>query len=280
MPTTRHHLDPQIAARARELPFAAIVLAGERVGPSPVAEQARVCCKALAPVHGEPMVLRVLDALNRSRYVDRRLLCGPDRSAFVHEPRLELGLARGDWVWCESELTPSASAVAALTQLEADEAVLLTTADHALLTPEIVDYFCEKALATGADAVAGLARFATVQEAFPESRRTVLKFSDDGYCGCNLFAFLSPKGRTLPEFWQRVERQRKRPWRLLRVIGWRAVVRYLLGRLSLQEAVATLEARLGLKLAVVLMPYPEAAVDVDKPEDLALVNRLAREREG
>ena len=43
-----------------ELPFTAIVLAGDRVPGDPVARAAGVPCKALAPVGGVPMVLRVL----------------------------------------------------------------------------------------------------------------------------------------------------------------------------------------------------------------------------
>jgi len=47
-------------------PFSAIVLAADRELHDPVAQTAAVSCKALTPVSGRAMVLRVLDALGGS----------------------------------------------------------------------------------------------------------------------------------------------------------------------------------------------------------------------
>ncbi|MGB4781436.1 hypothetical protein [Candidatus Methylomirabilis sp.] len=55
----------------------AIVLAGDRVSDDPVARAAGVPCKALVPVGGVPMVLRVLGALAEAQAVGDRILCGP-----------------------------------------------------------------------------------------------------------------------------------------------------------------------------------------------------------
>ena len=46
-------------------PFTAIVLAGDRTSGDPLAEAAGVACKSFVPVGGRPMVLRVLDSLER-----------------------------------------------------------------------------------------------------------------------------------------------------------------------------------------------------------------------
>jgi len=52
------------------------------------------------------------------------------------------------------------------------------------------------------------------------------------------------------------------------------VLRYLLGRLSLEQALNQLSKKMHLKVGVVRMPFPEAAVDVDKVEDLILVESI------
>jgi len=52
------------------------------------------------------------------------------------------------------------------------------------------------------------------------------------------------------------------------------VVRYLLGRLTLEQALAGLSRRMQLKVVVVQMPFAEAAVDVDKVEDWLLVESV------
>jgi GTP:adenosylcobinamide-phosphate guanylyltransferase len=48
--------------------FAAVVLAGDRGPDDPVAAAAGVCGKALVPVGGRPMVLRVWSAVRRPAF--------------------------------------------------------------------------------------------------------------------------------------------------------------------------------------------------------------------
>ena len=55
------------------------------------------------------------------------------------------------------------------------------------------------------------------------------------------------------------------------LLGWWAVLRYQMGMLPLEEALAKLSKRLGLRLRVVILPYANAAVDVDSIADYALV---------
>ena len=79
--------------------------------------------------------------------------------------------------------------------------------------------------------------------------------------------------------WRRVEQERKRPWRLVRAFGWQPLLAYLLGRLTLDDAMARASGFIGARLAAVVLPHPEAAIDVDKPADLDLVETiLARRR--
>jgi GTP:adenosylcobinamide-phosphate guanylyltransferase len=254
--------------------FAAIVLAGDRGPEDPVARAAGVGCKALVPVVGRPMVLRVLDALERASVIDLRLVCGSSSLLLGHAPELDGLIASGKIQWVENETSPSLSTLAALHELSDDRSVLVTTADHALLTPQMVDHFCTKAVETGCDAVAGLARSDLVAEAFPESRRTVTRLRGGGYCGCNLFALLTPRGRRAAAFWQRIERQRKHPLKIAGTLGLGAVLRYLLGRLTLEEGLARISRLADARVGTVWMPDAEAAVDVDKVEDWALAEKI------
>ncbi len=98
-----------------------------------------------------------------------------------------------------------------------------------------------------------------------------MSFSDGDFCGCNLFAFLTPEGRRAARFWRRIEQQRKKPMVLIGLLGWRSVIRYRLGMLSLEEALTRLGKRLGLRIRAVILPYANAAIDVDSIADLILV---------
>jgi GTP:adenosylcobinamide-phosphate guanylyltransferase len=259
--------------------FTAVVLAADRGPDDPVAKAAGVRCKSLTPVGGKPMVFRVLDALTASQAVNTYILCGPPKFVVDQEPDLRTIIASGRVKWFENQATPSSSAFHVLQTLPDETPVLLTTADHALLSARIVDYFCSEAQATGCDVVAGVGRHEVVTAAYPQTRRTATRLEDGAYCGCNLFAFLTPRARLAADFWRRVENQRKNPLRVIRVLGWSAVSRYLMGRLSLNEALKRMSHRLGFKAGAVVLPFPEAAVDVDTVSDWKLVENIVSNRQ-
>jgi GTP:adenosylcobinamide-phosphate guanylyltransferase len=259
-------------------PFSAIILAADREQGDAVAESVAASCKALVPVFGREMVLRVFDALAAAAETGDVFLVGPALASVEQNPELSGLVSSGRVRWFAPQATPSTSAFSVLQSLPEDVPALVTTADHALLTAEMIDYFCNEARASGCDVLAGVAEHELIREAVPGTRRTVTQFRNGGYCGCNLFAFLTPQSRKAAGFWRKVEKQRKKPLRIIKVMGWMAVIRYLLGRLSLEQALNGLSQRMGLRVGVVRMPFAEAAIDVDKVEDLLLVESILAEK--
>lgn len=259
--------------------FSVVVLAADRERLDPVAQATNAPCKALVPVSGRPMVLRVLDALKNASEVDTCLLVGPTMSSIEQNEELFELIESGQIKWFAPRDTPSSSAFSALQSLPEDTPVVVTTADHALLSPEIVDHFCSEARKSDNDVLAGVARHDLIASAFPGTRRTVTKLKDGGFCGCNLFAFLTPSSRLAADFWRQVENERKKPLRVVKVIGWSAVLRYIFGQLTLGYALSQLSQRMRLKVGVVDMPFAEAAVDVDKVDDWLLVESILKKRE-
>ncbi len=257
-------------------PFIAIVLAGDRGPDDPLVIATGAACKALVEIDGQPMVLRVLKTLGNSSHIGQRILSGPRKEFLQNQPLLKQQIADKQLEWKPPQATPSTSAGHAMQNTAKQQPVLITTADHPLLTPEIVDHFCEHSLNQDLDAAVGLCEYQRIKLAFPGIRKTVLKFSDGEYCGCNLFAFLTDDARRLADIWRQVENQRKNPLRIIRLLGWMSVARYLTGTLSLQNAMDALSKKLDLRIGAVILPYPEAAVDVDSVADQILVqNKLA-----
>jgi len=262
-----------------ERPFTAVVLAGDRKPSDPVAEAAGVSCKALTPVGGRPMVLGVLDALEEAREIESVILCGPHRAA-IGEEELHARIASGKVKWVESQATPSSSTYHAMQSLPDSTPVLVTTADHALLTAEMVDYFCSGARGSGKDVVVGLALHELVTAKYPETKRTAILLGDGSYCSCNLFGFLTPEARSAAHFWRKVESQRKKTLRVIAGFGWLNLLLYLLKRPSLEEGLERISHRIGLRAGAVLLPFPEAAVDVDTVSDWKLVESIVANRTG
>jgi GTP:adenosylcobinamide-phosphate guanylyltransferase len=265
-----------MAAAAPDPRFTALVLAADRGPDDPVARAGGRRRKCLVEVAGRPMLARVAAALLASRWVGDVAVSIDEPELLATLPELEPALRQGRLRPAASAATPSLSVLAAMQELGSPLPFLVTTADHALLSTAMVDHFCAQSRASGADVSVGLTASALVLGRYPQAVRTFLAFKDERYSGSNLFAFLSPRGLEAARFWRRVEQDRKRPWRVARAFGPRLLLCYVLRRLSLDQAVAAAGRRIGVAAAAVKMPFAEAAIDVDKPEDLALADQILR----
>lgn len=240
-----------------------MILAGQRPGPDKLCEHAGVAYKADIPVGGIPMVDRVAMALRGAGIASPYALSGYplDRDGFS---RVEGGRGPADSALLAAET--------------GSFPILLTTCDHALLTPDMVKEFIKKSQETAADFTVGLASETVIQPAYPETKRTYLRFADDAVSGCNLFYLANDKALEAIRFWRTAQDFRKDPLKLARKVGVGLAVKYAAGRLTLQDAFDTVSAKLGITAAPVRLSFPEAAIDVDKPSDLALVESILAAR--
>jgi GTP:adenosylcobinamide-phosphate guanylyltransferase len=256
--------------------FTALVLAGSRNGPDVLASAAGVSGKGLVPVDGSAMLYRVLGALRETSRVDEIVVCGMEQSAF--RERAETASLLGDprITFLPGRATPAASVVHALESLPQRLPMLVTTADHPLLTAEMIDEFCTRAASSGLDVLAGLVDARLLAATYPQVRRTRIRFRDGAYCGCNLFALLTPEAHLAPRTWMRVEQHRKRPWKMFKTLGVAALARFLTRRLTLADAAELASREMGVRAGPVLLRWPEAAIDVDRLRDLELVGEILR----
>lgn len=248
----------------------ALVLAGSRDGAAdPLAIAGHVSHKALLAVDGTPMVLRVIRTLQQSPAIGRIVVVCERTDLLDGLPETAGVLMR------RAASSPSASVAQALTEFGTP--LLVTTADHALLTPGIISAFLALA-PSGADAVAAVARSEIIRADYPDTRRTWLRLRDGLYSGCNLFLLQHAKASHAVMFWRNLEAHRKHPFIMARLIGVSALVGYAFKTLTLDKATRLLSRRCGADLAVITLPFADAAVDVDKPADLYLVERTLAAR--
>jgi GTP:adenosylcobinamide-phosphate guanylyltransferase len=246
--------------------FNALVLAGSRGVSDPVAAYADVSDKALIEIGGQTMLARVIAALKAAGAANIHVSYS---SEAVRDEADALGV-----IPLAAAPGPSASVSDGLAKAGAP--LLVTTADHALLRPEWIAAFLA-AIPADADVAAMLARRPAIERDAPPTRRTYLCFADGDWSGCNMFWLATPAADAALALWSEVERDRKRPWRIVRRLGPGLLLRYALGRLSLADALGALGRRVGVTARVVESPSGLAAVDVDKPADLDLVRSILGE---
>ncbi len=261
-------------------PVRALVLAGTRAEGDPMVLASGMPAKALVPVAGRPMLAWVLEALLSAGIQPPVTVAVPDdldkrsfRDALPENLRAHVTLV-------SAAAGPSASVCEALDRRPTEApALLVTTADNPLLRAETVDAFLSCAEpAEGFDAFIALVPAELVQAAFPARSSTFYRFRDGAVSGANLFLFRTTRARAVATFWQRLEQHRKNPMRMALQLGLSTLLAYRFGRLTLNAALERLGRRTGCALGAVLLEDARAAVDVDRPGDLALVEPLLSTR--
>ena len=262
---------------ALERKIVALVPAGDRSAGDPVAKASGVSSKALAPLAGTPMIIRVLNALQATGRVDSIVLCGPDRDAVESCPPLQEVLNKDNVEWVPAERSLAGSVQAGLARIDTAALVLITTADHALLDAEILNHFLDRVVDSNADVNLGLVEYGLIEAAYPGVRRTVLKFSNGGYCGCNLYALNGARARDIISLWKQAQTHRKQPWRMIHgLFGFGMLAKYLSGHLSLGQASEAIMKKTGINVDFIEIPFPHAGIDVDTPADHELAEKILR----
>jgi GTP:adenosylcobinamide-phosphate guanylyltransferase len=250
----------------------ALVLAGSRPGGDPLAQHVGVSHKALIEVGGRSLIERVVGALAQVPQVERILIAIERPQVLESLPGLHAPKCPKPVTIVPAEATPSGS-VGRVLEREGTP-LLVTTGDSALLAPDWVQDFLA-ACPEEADAAVALASMEAVHRCAPDTQRTYLRFADGAYSGCNLFFFQHPRAAHAVRFWTEMEAHRKSPLRMMRRLGLATALRYRLGSLRLQEAVARLETLCGARIRIVELSDGRAAIDVDKLADLELVRALS-----
>jgi len=244
-----------------------VVLAGSRLGGDPFARANGVELKPLIPVAGEAMVRRPLRALRAAAGIARVLVLTQEVAA------ISAALEADDRVSVERSGPTIAATIQGLLEDPATVfPVLVTTADHALLTPAMVAEFLVKA--TGADLAIGVVERRPLMARLPETKRTWIRFRGGAYSGANLFGFGSREALRAVALWRGVEQDRKKGWRMLFAFGPALLLGAGLRLRTIDQSLGAIGRRLGLNLRCIVMSDPLAAVDVDKPSDLALVEAI------
>lgn len=259
---------------AHDAGYTAIVVAGDRPGVNPVAEARGQTSKALAEINGRAMIEWVLDALSNSSSVARIVLVTADALGPVDAiPGVAAAKTRVPVERVRAASTISASVAGAIASREGDERFLIATADHPLLTPEIIDQFVSSARERPGVCVGFVAR-ETIEAAYPGMRRTYLKFRGSEVSGANLFAINDPTGLAAIRFWERVEAYRKTPWRLVAAFGPVNLIGFVFRLYSIDAAFRRAGRVLQCPAHAIILPYANAAIDVDKLSDLETVEKI------
>lgn len=79
---------------------------------------------------------------------------------------------------------------------------------------------------------------------------------------------------TNEELWEAIFNARKHALRLARLVGLRTMLKLLFRRLTISEIQELASHLLNAPVRVIMSPYPELAMDVDKPQQVELLGAI------
>ena len=179
--------NPENSSNPKNPGLTALVLAGRRGPKDRLAHTVGQSHKACIAVAGVPMIVRVLTSLRAVGLV-QDIVVSIDEAAVLADCVKVRGVR-----FHASQSSPAASVLDYFETHGAQGPVLVTTADHALLTPAMVEYFCAAAQHSDADVVIGVVSVSLFRAQYPESHRTFLPLADGSWSGTNLFLLRTPQ---------------------------------------------------------------------------------------
>ncbi len=227
--------------------------------------------KGLVPVAGRPLVEWVVDAFAKATMINEVAVVMPTAEGL------------GPWVDEAGKLVVSDrsfmdNVLAGADAFRIDRPVIIATGDIPLVTPQAVDSFVAAGLATGADFVYPIIPRPEMERQFPGSDRTYFRLKSGTYTGGNAMLANPVLLPAMRDLGQRLFDQRKNAAGMLRIAGLGFVVKFALGRLQPEDLSDKIEQLLGGTGAALTIQEASLAVDVDKPSDLTLVERVLYER--
>lgn len=255
----------------------AVVLAGDRTGTDPVAETAQVNCKAEVRIGGQTFFERVISVLAASNSVRQIVAVGPDKSRIKDVASFNAMVAHYGVTHLPVASGLSLSALRGI-QHATHYPTLLLPCDLPLLTPTLIDQYCQQMSSVDASVAIGTVDYAHIQNVLPTLKKTTYKLGGRSLCFAGLFSLLTEEGTQAIKFWQTIEASRKKPLEVIRKLGWSNLLRYMFGLITVEQAAQRLSHKTGVRIAIENLAMPEFAIDIDSVMDYQIVQEYIGEQ--
>lgn len=223
--------------------------------------------KAFVAVANRTLIERTLAALRATPAVTRIVVVTPPSAH-----------GRGDLALAD-ELRPDGATMlesvhSGVRGAPGDEPLLICASDLPILSRAALDEFLTLARESDADVVYGCVERATHERQFPGVPHTWARLRGGTYCGAGVVRLRPRVLPALDGLLGRLGTARKNPLRLASIFGPTVLARYAAGRLTLVDVQRRATQLLGAPAAAAICTHAEIAINVDRPSDAALAERL------
>jgi hypothetical protein len=160
----------------------------------------------------------------------------------------------------------------------ASEQILASSSDIPLITPQVVSGVIDLCLPYDVDFCYNIIEKSVMERAFAGSGRTFVPIEGKRYAGGDLNIVRSTVLDTNKDKINEIIGGRKSFWKQVRSIGLDTLVLFLIRRLTIARIERRVQKVLGFTGKAVVCPYPQVAMDVDKPHHLDVVRAAYQRR--
>jgi len=223
--------------------------------------------KAMLDIAGKPMVQWVLDALGSAQQVENVVLIGlPAESSVICTKPL---------TFIPNQTSMIENILAGIKQVmmtnPSAKHVLLVSSDIPAITANMVDWEIETTEQSEVDLCYSVVKREVIEARYPDSKRTFTRLKGMQVCGADMNVVSTSVVNMDPAIWERLVASRKNPLKQAAIIGFNTLILAMLGIITLDEALKKATSRLHMTGQVIICPFAEAAMDVDKPNQLELI---------
>lgn len=154
--------------------------------------------------------------------------------------------------------------------------IILTSCDIPLVTSEAIQDFIDRCIAADADFCYPIISREVIEAAYPGTKRTYIKMKEGFFTGGNVMMVAPEVVLKNFDLLDKAYGLRKNPLKMSMALGPKFIAKFLTKTLSVPDAEERVETMIKAKSRAVIVPYPEIGIDVDKPEDLELVEKVLR----
>ncbi len=250
--------------------YDAIILAGGESS-SELKKLAPYDNEALILIGQYPMIFYVYTALRKSSQIKNIVISGPVealRSLFPKEE--DLLFAEGG----DNAVKSFLNAVEVLAEHKVTDKLIVLPTDIPFITTDAIEDFIRRSDQFEADFYYPVTSKEVNDLKFPDVMRTYVKLKEGVFTGGNLFLIRTAKINEMVDIAEKLVQRRKNPLAIAKLFGLELVFKYMMRRLSIYAAEQRFYAVTRIRGKAIISPYAEVGVDVDKPSDLELAQKL------
>jgi len=223
--------------------------------------------KALLELGGKPMIQWTVDCLSAVKQVDTLVLVGLDDTVDVQfDGRLLRMESKDDMV---SNIIAAAHLL--LEKGNSSPQALVMASDIPTVKPAMVEWLIEQVQGTTNEITYTVVTKDVMEARFPGSHRSFIPLKDMQVCGGDVNAINIETIDYDNPIWRKLIDNRKNALKQAALLGLDTLLLILLRALTLKQLETRLSKRLGINGRVLVSPFAETAMDVDKPHQFEMI---------